>query len=493
MQLTQTRLSNSVNSRIGICHMCIQVKLLTAHKEISNVTCAIATIWQSVVLVELKKPNYSQKLLTFNNGLACFNTALDHTQLLGMRNALSVITAEKMPNGLICLHSRERIPKHHVCTRAIKGLDTLPTGVHTLKSQVSIFAYSHSATLPGQQQADIGKYKISLALTPTIDAMRRLQALCHLKPTPKHARSTTIAEFGTSEICRQVQAELLAKRAFVRTGISGQVIMGPDLTCLYKLLVRVIERIVLFDFQEILVPKTVALATVNATGHLRKLGGEYLLVSEFKSRDTSKMAKLLNCGYVSGRVPDLTAHLKPATRILTYSQCMPFWEYVRGQTIDGFSYYDCSGPSYRNEGGGISGLQRLSEFHRIELIFSRGQLEFDKYLSELLARYKHLLKSLGLKCRIIRVPSWSDAHESTATTLDFQVWIPQKNKWLELANLSNNGHAYPRLFRVTHVGGERLIAGCSGIGLDRLVLAILSYHKSMQAAKTRLQQLACRN
>jgi len=157
-------------------------------------------------------------------------------------------------------------------------------------------------------------------------------------------------------------------------------------------------------------------------------------------------------------------------------------------------WFDRSGPSFRWEGaGGLRGIERLVEFHRIEIVWLGTPDQVIEIRNKLLERYEYFMdKVLDLEWRWAWVTPWFLVHAGETEemgdkidinqpgTIDFEAYLPYKgsrddNKsWLEIGNISIHGAKYTRAFRVQHASGSVLWTGCSGFGVERWVLAFLS-------------------
>jgi len=124
---------------------------------------------------------------------------------------------------------------------------------------------------------------------------------------------------------------------------------------------------------------------------------------------------------------------------MTYAQCPALWTFFQGRTLASermpIKVFDRSGTSHRYESGGLNGIERVDEFHRMELV-KLGAREQTVEAAGALAEY-------------------------------FKRLFEESDEWLEFQNLSINGTTYPKGFTVKLQSGEPLWSGCSGIGLER--------------------------
>jgi len=251
--------------------------------------------------------------------------------------------------------------------------------------------------------------------------------------------------------------------------IRGVVSYNPILTKIFRLIETfIIREIELIGFKEIIIPKVTSWDTWLKTGHLISNYSEIFPVCKTTPQNIKD-----DCHRA------FFQEKKPALALeniggLTYSQCENFWALLRGNEKkllekDKISlFFDRSGPSYRQERKNLSGIKRLSEFRRIELIFVGSEVEVKKTIEVLTERYEKIYSKLLFSPRLSQVASWSDLKEGY--TIDFEISF--EKELLEVNNLSFNGNYYPIKF----INNKILYSGCSGIGIDRLVYSLVTKH-----------------
>ena len=143
----------------------------------------------------------------------------------------------------------------------------------------------------------------------------------------------------------------------------------------------------------------------------------------------------------------------------------------------------------RYESGGIHGIERVDEFHRIEMVWIGYPDQVIKLHQEIIKKYKRIFNEiLDFEWRMAHVTPWFMAQEGligTADeekiigTIDFEAYLPyrgsrEESEWLEFQNASNNGDKYPRGFNVKSQTGKELHSGCTGVGLERWLAVFLA-------------------
>jgi seryl-tRNA synthetase len=284
----------------------------------------------------------------------------------------------------------------------------------------------------------------------------------------------------------------LIEAGWIKHGASrGQWIYGPEITKLFRVFEQIVleEIITPLGYQEMIFPKLVTWEVWEHSGHAKGVYPEIYYVCPPKTRDPEYWEEVIDHYKVTLDVPlDLIAEKidKPIGG-MCYAQCPPFWMFLKGETIadDCFpiKVFDRSGTSHRYESGGIHGIERVDEFHRIELVWCgtvEQTLEHSKQLQEC---YRKIFNDiLDLEWRMAWVTPWFMAQEGLAGlseekevgTIDYEARMPYNNEWLEFQNLSVNGDKYPRSFNVKSQSRETLWSGCSGIGLERWASAFLA-------------------
>ncbi len=97
-------------------------------------------------------------------------------------------------------------------------------------------------------------------------------------------------------------------------------------------------------------------------------------------------------------------------------------------------------PCFRREAGSygkdVRGLNRLHQFEKVEIVqIAHPDKSYDT-LNEMVAHVEHLLQSLELPYRILRLCG-GDMSFTSALTYDFEVYSAAQNRWLEVSSVSN--------------------------------------------------------
>jgi seryl-tRNA synthetase len=286
--------------------------------------------------------------------------------------------------------------------------------------------------------------------------------------------------------------EEMERRHWIRHGSSrGQWIYGPQPIQLFRAFTSIVEDEIIrpLGFSEMVFPKVDTWDVLSRSGHAKGVYPEIYYVCTPRTRDPGFWEDVSDYYKVTGVVPVdmLRERIDGPIGALCYAQCPSFWPFVQGRTVANSSLpvriFDRSGTSHRYESGGIHGIERVDEFHRIELVWF-GTVEQTKRIAEELHRaYSRVFNELlELEWRAAKVTPWFMAQEGmvgacgceSVGTTDYEAYLPYSDGWLEFQNVSVNGDKYPKGFNVKIQSGEECWSGCSGIGLERWTASFLA-------------------
>jgi len=285
--------------------------------------------------------------------------------------------------------------------------------------------------------------------------------------------------------------EEMIKRGWIRHAAGrGQWIHGPQSTKIFRTLERILLDNLLqpFGYEEMIFPKFVPWDVWKKSGHARGIYPEAYYVCTPKTRDPEYWEEVMDYYKVTNEVPlDMIMGRIENVGGLCYAQCPPFWSFMQGKIIPDeilpIKVFDRSGTSHRYESGGLHGIERLDEFHRVEIVWIGNKEQVIEHAKQLQAKYRRIFDEfLDIEWREAWVTPWFMAQEGKAGlaelkevgTIDYEAVLPYSGKWLEFQNVSVNGDKYPRGFRVKLQSGEELWSGCSGVGLERWAAVFLA-------------------
>ncbi|MCI4352887.1 MAG: serine--tRNA ligase [Thermoplasmata archaeon] len=303
------------------------------------------------------------------------------------------------------------------------------------------------------------------------------------------ARNLTVTEDPT---------EAMLRRNWLRNGpTKGKWFLGP----LPAHLLRTMERIAIDEvlrplgFEEVVQPHHDSFDILLKTGHLEGVPGEFYYVAEPKSRDPAVWERFTDLVKITRKVPEaeLANLVSGPVAVSCYAQCPTTYWWLSGRTIAQemlpLKVFDRAAISNRYESGGRHGLERVDEFHRIEPVYLGTPEQLLELREQLLARYAHVFNDiLELEWRTAWVTPFymqqsgaigvEDETQRIKGTIDFEAYLPYRgtreaSEWLEFQNLSIVGDKYPKAFTIKTQKGE-LWSGCTGIGLERWLIAFLA-------------------
>src|SRR3989344_2304760 len=287
----------------------------------------------------------------------------------------------------------------------------------------------------------------------------------------------------------------LEKRGSIKRYDIGVWWHGTFTTKLMRTFQAIAEKEILkpLKFDEIILPKTTPLEILAKTGHMPGSANSFYYVSKPETWDPNFWEDLSDYVKVTGKVPHekLKDKIGNPTAAICFSQCPDFyWFFDRKQIPDEdlpIKVFDNSGVSYRSEGGGLHGLDRDSEFHRIEIIWMGLQEQVIAIKEQLMSSYKHIFEDiLDLEWRTAWVTPWYMAQagqlqteqDKVKGTIDFESWLPWRgtrkdSEWLEFQNMTI-GTKFSDSWNFNSRKGNEIWTGCSGIGLERWMVTFLS-------------------
>ncbi len=293
--------------------------------------------------------------------------------------------------------------------------------------------------------------------------------------------------------------KILEEMGWIRRMSIGQWLYTPPFTYLLNMIRNLFLEAVVrpLGFVEATFPKMYPLEVGLKTGHIKGVINSMLFVSLPKSYNIAEFEELIDYMYVMDEAPpeEIQRYLRPPSYFLCFAQCEPFYWFFENEVLDDsilpVKWYDMSGPSYRWEAGGLHGVERVIEFHRVEVVWLGKPEQVVEIRNHLLERYEKFLDEvLDIEWRWAWVTPWfyeqSGISESVELninrpgTIDFEAWLPykgprnDKKAWLEIGNISIHGTKFTAPFRIKHNKGETLWTGCSGFGSERWLIAFLA-------------------
>ncbi|MEM2200693.1 MAG: aminoacyl--tRNA ligase-related protein, partial [Ignisphaera sp.] len=179
----------------------------------------------------------------------------------------------------------------------------------------------------------------------------------------------------------------------------GQWIYTPPLAHILNVIRKLFldEVVKPLGFEEAIFPKMYPLEVGLKTGHLKGVINSMLFASLPKSFNIAEFEPLIDYMYVMDSAPpeELQKYLESPSYFLCFAQCEPFYWFFESEILDDAAlpvkWYDMSGPSFRWESGGIHGIERVVEFHRIEVVWLGKPEQVIDIRDKLMERYERFL------------------------------------------------------------------------------------------------------
>lgn len=262
----------------------------------------------------------------------------------------------------------------------------------------------------------------------------------------------------------------------------------------YTALMRAIEGLVLdniakpLGFDEVFLPKIVNMDIQRKKGQLAGIPNEIWWVCPPKSRDPKEWEEYSDYVKITGKnAPEkLLKNLSEPMFSLAYAQCEPFYDIWEGRVINQdklpVKFMDRYGPTWRYESGGLKGLERLTEFKRIEFLWLSSPEDAIEIRDAIRDKALHIVdKIFDLDWKLDATTAiylehagekiTKDEHDY-ARTYDITIGLPfetasRAEKELEIASFHVHEDFYAKNFHWKEKNNRPLWSGCTGISPTR--------------------------
>jgi seryl-tRNA synthetase len=271
----------------------------------------------------------------------------------------------------------------------------------------------------------------------------------------------------------------------------GQWFYGPQMTALERVFEEIIiEKIIdKLEFQECLFPKLIPLEVMEKMKYLEGLPEGMYYVSAPK-RDPEIFKKFKTDLIINQEIPMdlLKSGLKEPAYVTSAAQCEPFYEFFSHEVIDEkelpIKFYDRSGWTYRWEGGGSKGLDRVNEFQRMELVWLASPEETTKIRDDTLELSHKLADELELQwyTEIGDDPFYLEGRKVESRKIEFpdvpkyemRLKIPNQEKGVAVVSANAHGTHFTQGFSIKEAHNHSIWTGCTGFGITRWLFGFLS-------------------
>ena len=192
-------------------------------------------------------------------------------------------------------------------------------------------------------------------------------------------------------------------------------------------------------------------------------------------------------GYGTGQLPDKEGqmyHLEGTNYYLIPTAEVPITNIYRDTILEedqlpikNVGYSSCFRREAGSWGAHVRGLNRLHQFDKVEIVHVTRPEDSNQTLQQMVDYVEHLVSSLGLPYRILRLCG-GDLGFTSAITYDFEVYAAAQDKWLEVSSVSNfESYQANRLkLRYKDKEGKKQLAHTlngSALAVPRILAAIL--------------------
>lgn len=275
----------------------------------------------------------------------------------------------------------------------------------------------------------------------------------------------------------------------------GQWFYTPPITALFRAFEDLIvnEIVKKIGFEECLFPKLIPLEIMYKMRYLEGLPEGMYYVCPPK-REPELFNEFVNEMMIKKEIPKekLKSLLRDPGYVLAPAQCEPFYQFFEGEIIDvdkPIMFFDRSGWTYRWEGGGAKGLDRVNEFLRIECVWI-GSPEFVEEIRDKTLRYaEKLAEKLDLEywTEVGDDPFYLEGRKKEERGIEFpevpkyemRLLLPHikdERKGVAVTSANVHGTHFVEGFRIKDYKGRKVWTGCTGYGITRWVVGYLAQY-----------------
>ena len=271
----------------------------------------------------------------------------------------------------------------------------------------------------------------------------------------------------------------------------GQWFYAPQFVALQHALEEIfVEKLIeKLDFEECMFPKLIPIPVMEKMKYLEGLP-EGMYYCSAPRRDPEVFDKFRSELEIKREVPiDLLKEgLKDPSYVLAPAQCEPFYEFLSHQVVDEkdlpIKFFDRSGWTYRWEGGGAKGLDRVHEFQRIELVWLGTPEQCNEIRDKTVELSHQIADDLELDwyTEVGDDPFYLEGRKVENRGIEFpdipkkemRLNVPGQEKGVAVVSANIHGTHFVEGFSIKETHSHRVWTGCTGIGLTRIVFGFLA-------------------
>lgn len=235
----------------------------------------------------------------------------------------------------------------------------------------------------------------------------------------------------------------------------------------------------------------------GACARLNRALGQWMLDTQVSKGYTEVNPPLLvekKALYGTGQLPKFAEDqffTKDETHALIPTAEVPLTNLVREQIIEADQLpikLTALTPCFRSEAGAYgkdtTGLIRLHQFEKVELVQITTEAQAKEAFEQLVADAEFILKSLGLAYRKVLLCA-GDTGFGSNMTYDLEVWLPSENKYREISSCSYFRDFQAQRMMARYRTEDRQIEylhtiNGSGLAVGRTLIAVLENYQTEQ-------------
>lgn len=308
----------------------------------------------------------------------------------------------------------------------------------------------------------------------------RYTSLLTEDPTPDET-PIAITPLFSAEHLAEVDHQLIKKEWIARSDVRAEFVYFEPYLRLQEALKKLYRSEVAKDYSLTRFAILTTWNTLCKTSFLRTMFPEFYFYGRVHTRTPEYCQLFRKRAYLRNEVVPEEAQklMDPNKGILNYSSCNGLWAAIENKNYpeDLIRYYDNSTPSLRYEGQATRSLIRLDSFRRFQLVFIGSESKVKEEVLNIESRIDRFFSLLQISTRKVKTTPWdgnSGSKDRKRYTTDWEVPLAA-NLNLELGNVSFNDRVFTKPFHVK-CKNEAAYSGCSGLGLQRLIYAIVCCH-----------------
>jgi seryl-tRNA synthetase len=298
----------------------------------------------------------------------------------------------------------------------------------------------------------------------------------------------TVSEWGDARPFRASPEDVSSSRELRPMG-EGLVAYGPRLTRALRCVVDVCEQLSqAVGAEPFTLPAVATVEQLHQCDYLRQFPQQLSFVTHLREDHTVIDTFAADCREASraDACQPRSGAVHPFGRLLRPAVCYHVYPYFEGDTISTDPYLVCAhGDCFRYESRNTTGLDRLFDFRMYEVVALGTEEGIRRWREDMMSRVVEIFSGLGLPGRVktSNDPFFVSGSVMKSTfqrayDLKYELEVPFPNREGNLAVASFNAHQefFGRRFDIKLADGAVANTGCTALGVDRILAALLVHH-----------------